>query len=235
MATTFDEVMQQLAGTTGRGVLETKRLYDAGLLTERGLRGALQELLEVAAVQGANYGQLTFAQIIEVFTDIPKATVVVPEITRANNHKTIIARSLDTVLGGDAETLTERLAALGRNLPVQAMQRGYSDALRDDNRVAGWVRGLEADSCELCVWWWDNGRLYAQDHEMPTHPGCMCQQIPEVGNVEPRPTREQVREQQRRDKEAELAALDPEERARRERQQEHIKNYYIQKRAKANE
>lgn len=80
--------------------------------------------------------------------------------------------ALQTVLDGDGDLLMQ-LGRLALNAPLQAAQTAYGDAIAASG-ARGWVRQLEADPCQLCRWWWREGRVWPTDHPMPTHPGCDC-------------------------------------------------------------
>ena len=83
-----------------------------------------------------------------------------------------LSRALSTArLTGDPH---ERLARLARSEPVESSQRAYSRAIRNHRAVEGWVRQLDADPCQLCRWWWREGRVWPKQHSMPTHKGCEC-------------------------------------------------------------
>lgn len=88
-----------------------------------------------------------------------------------------IARAIETILeGGD---VTERLERLAHAENIKSAQYGYGAALRDDDRVIGWSRGLESDACELCEHWYDGGKIFPKSAQMATHPNCQCTQVPE--------------------------------------------------------
>lgn len=65
---------------------------------------------------------------------------------------------------------------LGRSEAVEAAQHTYSEQMTRSPVVSGWTRQLEADACELCVWWARDGRVWHKNHSMPTHKGCTCAQ-----------------------------------------------------------
>lgn len=174
----FERVLRKLSKSTRNGVSETYRLYLEGLISKEGLIGALRELLEVSATQAAGYGQVAYAQTAEIQLGAIPETVARATVTAQHNHRAIIAKSLESVLSGDAEGLDERLLKLGENLPTQAAQRAYTDSLRSDNRVTGWTRGLDSAACELCQWLAQDGKVFPHDANMATHNGCVCQQIP---------------------------------------------------------
>lgn len=133
----------------------------------------------IAARNGQAYNQGRIALQIEAYraTGIDaglRALAVMPidmgEVLR-------IARAIETILeGGD---VTERLERLARAENIKSAQHGYGAALRDDERVIGWSRGLEPDACELCEHWYEGGKIFPKSAQMATHPNCQCTQEPE--------------------------------------------------------
>lgn len=79
--------------------------------------------------------------------------------------------ALETILDGDGDLMMQ-MSRLALNAPLQAAQDAYDDAIKASGK--GWRRQLEADPCQLCRWWWREGRVWPADHAMPTHPGCEC-------------------------------------------------------------
>lgn len=80
---------------------------------------------------------------------------------------------------GDIESVAQlitRMERLARAEAIDAAQSGYGKAMARSEKVEGWKRGLESDACQLCTWWWRDGRIWPKNHTMPTHPGCACSQ-----------------------------------------------------------
>lgn len=77
-----------------------------------------------------------------------------------------------------ADPRETQVARLARCEPLEAAQQASHDAMQRQPLVEGWIRHMDADPCQLCVWWWREGRVWPKAHPMPTHKGCNCQ--PEV-------------------------------------------------------
>lgn len=178
VSTTFDETLKRLGSTTGRSVNDLAEMYRRGQIGRRQLQSMTVGMLEVAGTQGAIYGQLAYAEYAAAMTGEAPPVIATAQQAVQHNQRTIAAKSIDTVMSGPDNELAGRLLQVGENLPVQAVQNSYAESLRADSRVEGWERGLEPDGCQLCVWWWRNGRVWPKVHPMPTHTGCRCQQIP---------------------------------------------------------
>lgn len=68
-----------------------------------------------------------------------------------------------------------QVARLARCEPLEAAQKASHDAMQQQPLVEGWIRHMDANPCQLCVWWWREGRVWPKAHPMPTHKGCNCQ------------------------------------------------------------
>jgi len=66
------------------------------------------------------------------------------------------------------------IGRLGRAEPLKAAARTYSDSVRESPLTEGWTRGMDADPCQLCRWWWREGRTWPAAHPFQTHTGCAC-------------------------------------------------------------
>ena len=87
---------------------------------------------------------------------LAKATTTVIDVARASDvPEAIIGR-------------------LGRAEPLNTAARTYSDAIGESALTAGWTRQMDADPCQLCTWWWRDGRVWPKAHPFPTHTGCAC-------------------------------------------------------------
>jgi len=70
-----------------------------------------------------------------------------------------------------------RAARIARNEVRNAGVDGFTDAMTRTNRVAGWTRETNGDTCPLCTEL-DDGSVLPPDQRMTRHPGCDCTQQP---------------------------------------------------------
>ena len=84
-------------------------------------------------------------------------------------------QGVTTILSELVEDVATRLARLARAEPLEAAHQGTNAAMQEQPLVEGWVRQFDADPCQLCVWWWREGRVWPKEHPMPRHKGCNCQ------------------------------------------------------------
>lgn len=85
--------------------------------------------------------------------------------------------ALGTILDSDLDTAMQ-LARLAANEPLEAANDAFTSAMESTALVSGWKRRLEPDACQLCMWWWRDGRVFQKTHKMPRHTGCTCHQEP---------------------------------------------------------
>jgi hypothetical protein len=69
----------------------------------------------------------------------------------------------------------DRLTRLARSEPLETAQQATHEAMQRQPLVEGWVRHFDADPCELCVWWWRDGKVWPKVHPFQTYKGCNCQ------------------------------------------------------------
>lgn len=176
--------MLERLGSQGRSaVLNTHRLYTAGLIDRATFLDVSSQLLQHINTQGRQYGRLSYANAASIMQD------TAPDIERAakpvdpDSKPTKISQALQTVLDGEPEQIERRLARLGYVLPIDETHAGYADALQDDDLATGWTRLLDSSGCELCEWWSREGRVWPKRHPMPRHNGCKCQQVPEYAHT----------------------------------------------------
>ena len=68
-----------------------------------------------------------------------------------------------------------RLERLARAEPFEAAQQATTEAMQRHNLVEGWTRQMDANPCQLCKWWWREGRVWPKVHPFQRHKGCNCQ------------------------------------------------------------
>src|SRR5699024_6116971 len=88
-----------------------------------------------------------------------------------------LGQAFATILDSDHDIIMQ-LERIGVAEPLEAAANRMSEGIQQDGRVKGWVREMEAGACQLCRWWWREGREWPAEHPMPTHKGCTCTQLP---------------------------------------------------------
>lgn len=87
-----------------------------------------------------------------------------------------LAKAATTVLDvARASEVPEAIVGrLARSEPLNTAARTYSATIATSPLVQGWTRQMDADPCQLCRWWWRNGRVWPKEHPFQTHTGCAC-------------------------------------------------------------
>lgn len=182
----FEDMLERLGGQGRAAAINTYELYQAGLIDRTTFIDVASELIQHINEVGATYGQLAYHGTAEILTgealDVQR---VAAAPVRARTTRDGLATALTTILDSDVADLAMNLGRLAYVTTIEETQDGYADEMERDPRVEGWERGLDATACELCVWWWREGRIWPKDHPMPRHKGCKCQQIPRIGDVSP--------------------------------------------------
>ena len=170
----FQQATESLADDTERQV---QAFHDALLAGALSRPGAVLKV--AAAVNRGNAVAVSLADAyvaaaIEELTQVPTPTIGILPV----DHSERLVKAAETILiepPTDATPQDVRLARLARSEPMETAQRTVTEAMIGQPLVEGWVRQFDSDPCELCVWWWRNGRVWPKDHPMPTHKGCNCQ------------------------------------------------------------
>ena len=174
--TPLETAVGNLAGRTVAGLERLWEAFSAGRIDVTTFQTAAAALVASANVSGGAVGALALAANLTARV----GAVVAPEPVALPSWKVAPGRletAVETILSGDGDPRMQ-LSRLGRAEPVEAVQDGYTGAIARSKLLQGWTRGLEADACELCQWWWREGRVWPKDHIMPRHKGCECMPEP---------------------------------------------------------
>ena len=176
--------MLERLGSQGRSaVLDTHRLYTAGLIDRATFLDVSSQLLQHINERGRAYGRLSYTNAAAIMQDTEPELDRAAKVEQPNTRPKKISDALQTVIDGEPEQIEQRLARLGYVLPIDETHAGYAAALQEDDLATGWTRLLDTDGCELCEWWSREGRVWPKRHPMPRHNGCKCQQVPEYAHA----------------------------------------------------
>lgn len=168
--------LAELSHRTAGQVLAVLEQVASGLVALDDVPGLVAILAELGATQAA---ALTSGELAAELSAAAGRPVALPEpVVRVQASK--LEQAAATVLAGPAEQHADRLARLARASVARAGQDARADGIQRSSLVSGWVRGVDSKSCQLCVWWWREGRVWPKDHHMPRHPGCTCVQVPHL-------------------------------------------------------
>lgn len=132
--------------------------------------------LDGAALAGRQLEELGIEVAGDYFKPASERSARNEALRRAMADRERFDRAVATILDGDDELAAMRLARLGFSESVESARRVTADYMKGTRQVTGWVRELDSDPCELCHWWWRDGRIWPETHTMPVHKGCCCAQ-----------------------------------------------------------
>ncbi len=183
---TYADTIRRVAGRAERDAVALHAAWTTGVLTDDQFVAAITATVVAANGRAAAVADLSLAAAITVATGRAAAplgiTVAATEPARLRQAAQTLVTDLPTTPDPVA-----RVARLARSEPLTEAARAYSTGMAASPSVTGWTRGLSANACQLCRWWWRDGRVWPSDYRMPTHKGCTCSPIPTVTDRAPRP------------------------------------------------
>lgn len=168
-----EELLQRLGDGTAALVERLWAAVEAGTISTELFTVAAADLIATARRRGQAAATVAFRGYLEANLATPTPAGPPPVTSDQKRLRTAVG----TVLA-DTDGQLVRLSRLARDEPIAAAVSAYSTALADSEVVTGWRRGLDSNPCQLCVWWWREGRVFRDDFTMPRHTGCTCTQQP---------------------------------------------------------
>ena len=146
----------------------------------------LDEFLDLATIlvtvgnqQAASVARLSLAAFVAETTGRPfQPATTEPAAYMVDDER--IRRGLAKITTGRPAATVSRLERLATNEPLQTATNVFESAMHDVPGVKRWVRGMDANPCQLCRWWWRNGQSWPLSHSMPRHKGCACVPLPVI-------------------------------------------------------
>lgn len=182
----YREAITALSGRAEDAALDLYARWEAGDLTDEQFEALLAAL--VARYNGRACAVADLALAATVSVALRRAVAPLGIAPPATDVKRLqrAARTLREAIPATPDPAA-RVARLARSEPLTTAARAYSDGMARSRHVEGWTRGLSPNACQLCRWWWRDGRVWPKTHPMPTHKGCTCTPIPTVTEVPIRP------------------------------------------------
>jgi hypothetical protein len=180
----FQAATENLAADTERAALALYAQYRSGQVSDSDTALLIAGLINRSNASAVSLADVWLAVQIEEQTGQPVPTVGVLPVDSSERlvkaATTILQTSQSAMfsepdsnsLANDADMRLERLA---RSEVFETAQQATHDAMQKQPLVEGWVRHMDADPCQLCRWWWREGRIWPKAHPMPRHKGCNCQ------------------------------------------------------------
>lgn len=172
---TYQDQLEETATATASQVLAAVAMYEAGAMSAEALTAVVAAYIAAGNSAAAALADLSLSAALTVQTRTP---VIPMGITRPTDDVERLTKAATTLLTDDTKTTTARWERLATAEVKEAAARAYSTAVAVSPFVKGWIRGIDEDPCQLCTWWYRDGRVWPASHEMPTHKGCTCNPIP---------------------------------------------------------
>lgn len=169
----YRDLLVKLGDTTVSKVLDVLGMHREGMLTAQETLAVLTTIVGKGQAQAIVLAEASLAAELTVLSGVP--VPIAPATLQA--HPVAVQQALGTTLGFDGD-ITDRMERVVRGITYKAAAEAYSDGVKRSQLVSGWVRDLEPDACQMCVWWWREGRVWPKEHPMPTHTGCTCSPRP---------------------------------------------------------
>ena len=169
----YQDQLIALADSNDRQVQAIYALYLSGDLS-----AAEAAALMAAAIAQANsraYALADVALAATIMVDTATPVPVVGVLPRADDLDRLL-KAATTVLdvAHDSEVPEAIISRLARSEPLESAASAYSEAMQQQPLVEGWVRNMDSDPCQLCRWWWREGRIWPKEHPFQRHKGCSC-------------------------------------------------------------
>lgn len=174
----FRDELLALGGRAEASVIEVyRRFLDATITRDQAVE-LLAVLVQKFNLRAATLADLSLSATLMVETASPVPVTMTSRATELER----LAKAASTVLvTAEASEVPEAIVArLARAETFTAGQNAYTEGIATSKATKGWIRGISPQCCQLCEWWWREGRVWPKDHPMPTHKGCTCSPIPVV-------------------------------------------------------
>lgn len=170
---TYRDTLHELAADTEAQVYAAYTAHTQGRIDTATFTALLAAHVAAANARAASLADLSLSLALSVARRSPVAPLgLLPrpgDVERLTRAAHTLLDDLDDTPDPEA-----RVKRLGRAEPLRTAADAYSEGMARSPHVTGWVRELDDDPCQLCTWWYRDGRVWPADHPMPTHPGCSC-------------------------------------------------------------
>lgn len=174
---TYQNAVIALADSNDRQVQAIYALYLSGELSAEEAIALIAAATAQSNSRAYSLADLSLAASIMLGTG---TAVAVAGVLPPAGDAARLSKAATTVLtAAEASEVPEAIIKrLARSEPLESATRAYNEAMTKQPSVEGWVRQLDSDPCQLCRWWWREGRIWPKNHPMPRHVGCECVQKP---------------------------------------------------------
>lgn len=175
----YQTVIEAVRGQSDRSLTGLFRMLERGAINRVEFIETGAQILATSNARSAAAGEAIFRDYMERALGQP---YTLKSASRPWNPERL-QKALNTILAEEGIDTVMQLERISKAEALKSGRRAYDAAMSAETRVEGWVRGLDADPCQLCIWWWREGRIWHRDHPMPAHDGCLCHQVPTVATT----------------------------------------------------
>lgn len=195
---TYQEQVTEQGEAVAAQVLAVLAAYEAATITYEAACAVIAAYVTAGNSAAAALGDLALSAAVTVQTGTPAAPLGITRPASDPDRLNKAARTILDDLDITADTLGRRESLQAAQTRVErlavaevrkAAHDAHDEAVRRSPAVTGWVRDLEPDACQLCRWWWREGRVWPANHPMPRHTGCDCGQRVVTTTQAPKPVR----------------------------------------------
>lgn len=195
-----EEYQAQTAAVAATAVTQAALVYaalQAGTVTGAEAVGLIAATVNAANAAAGGLADLYVAGQVEAVTGVPTPTIGIVPVDDTERLTAAVETVLDKLPEPEMEhdatpiepegvavkqkpEIPAALERLARAEPLAAAQETAVEAMDVQPKVIGWRRQLDAEPCELCRWWYADGRIYRTTTKFQQHPNCNCQPEPVI-------------------------------------------------------
>ncbi|MGV9827009.1 hypothetical protein [Gordonia sp. NPDC003429] len=174
----YRDALIALSERSERQVVAAWNAYVAGALSREECVQWIASAITISNGQASALANMAYAA--ELMTQLGSPAAVPALATPDDLDR--LTKAASTVLDvAQASPVSAAIVArLGRAEPLETAARSYSDAMIRSGKTRGWTRQLSANACQLCRWWWREGRIWPAEHPFQHHKGCTCTPKPVI-------------------------------------------------------
>lgn len=168
--TPYQETLLALAAESESAALEL--WWQVDTLGDALFAAALAAIIATYSGRAITLASLAFAAQASIATGAPVPAVAVLPAVDTDRLAQAATTVIDVARASDVPDSI--IARLARAEPLNTAAQTFSGQVADSPLVEGWTRQMDADPCQLCTWWWREGRIWPKEHPFQTHTGCAC-------------------------------------------------------------
>ncbi|WLP90082.1 hypothetical protein [Gordonia sp. NB41Y] len=167
-----------LSERSERQVLAAYNAWLSGALSRDECIQYIASAIAVSNGQADALARMAYAS--ELMTQLGTPAPVVSSVRPDDLDR--LTKAAGTVLDvAEASAVSQTIVArLARCEPLETAAKSYSDSMIRSGKTKGWVRQKSAKACQLCTWWWREGRVWPAEHPFQHHKGCTCTPKPVI-------------------------------------------------------